>query len=391
MEDMLAHFRSRLAIIEGEFGSEFLERGSDHELKPTGKNQHYVRYHCRVATRFLKRREKGSTDLRNESLALMVELADVLDSSRTLPGFDSEIRERLKDPVAFGPAIYECVTACLYSRIGDVEFVPRAEGRTPDLKISRGGQVVWVECLRKDRIEPTPIDYQSMPRLKAAFDGVSGRLSAGLDVFIMVVGLDEQALVRAVEETDVLIARGKTGRFFNRAVETCVSIDAGVPPPPDPLPAGATAGLWIRGDLAHGSVSGKIVVDEHGKYGFENTKKIELCRVDSHKFKAVLNSLDRKRKHGQIPVDGVGVFHFDVDVENVSGNFKHRYMEGVAGVLAKQLWAGGHNSRIGGIVITAGPFFSDVQADGGRFLRSSTHRFLMNRGSVRSLPDWFSV
>ena len=163
---MWDYFRSRMRLIEEVFGNPFLSRCTNPDLKPTGKQQHLLRYHWRVAKKLSESAGPKSTDLRSASLAWIVLAAESI-GLQSISGFDACIRGRLKEWEQFDAAYYEVQAAIAFRRYGTVEFVPTDKTKTPDLKVSRDDQTMFVECNRKDRISPERLN-NAMAKMYAA-------------------------------------------------------------------------------------------------------------------------------------------------------------------------------------------------------------------------------
>jgi len=385
---MLDYFRARMRVIEEEFGRKFLENKSDHELKPSGKGQHPVRFHWREARRFLRGTAAGQKDFIQPSLALISMIADTIEATRELPRFDSEIRPRLKLWQTFNAANYEMLIAQKCLSLGAVEFVSTGKRRTPDLKVSREEESVFVECQRKERILPALVTKDSFPRLGDRTRNLLSLRRAGLDVVIFILGTDEPTITEVLEDAEKVIASGQVGPFYNDRLGACVSISERVPQPPHLPPNATGVRLSLPVGLTHGMATLDFRIDEQGVIETKEPTSVQVRALNSHSFGSMLNSFNEKQP--QIAKGDTGVLCFDVDLSRVHPGNSLSYMEIIARMLGERAWRGGENTRIGGLLFTALTIHQIAKPDGWRYLECAVLSCLTTR-KQSGLPNWFSM
>jgi hypothetical protein len=221
---MLEHFLTRLSIIENEFGKPFLENKPDDKLRATGKGQHPVRYHWRQARSFLRSLGPGQRDIRHESLAYIDAISFGIEETRRLPGFDSEIRPRLKDWRTFDAVDYEIQIGLVVSRFGAVEFLRKGEGPSSDLRVSRHGQDVMVECSKKQRLAASPVPSDIDSRFREPMFRLLQAGRAGIDAILVVLDTDPSVVAQAMASAEEPIASGQCGVFFDEGIGACLVI-----------------------------------------------------------------------------------------------------------------------------------------------------------------------
>ncbi len=383
---MLDYFRARMRVIEEQFGTKFLENRSDHELRPSGKGQHPVRFHWRKARRFLKGTAPGQKDFIEPNLALICMIADTIECTRKHPGFDSEIRPRLKAWQTFGAAHYEMLIAQICLSLGEVEFVSTGMGRSPDLKVSREDESVFVECQRKERILAPLVTQDSYPRLEERTRNLLAQCRAGLDVVVFILGTDQPAIIKALEVAEKLVVSGQVGAFYADRIGAWVAISEAVPLPPG-LPSEPTsASVWLPVGVTDGIATRLFRMNEQGVIEAKEPTRVQIRALDSHRFDNVLAGFNDKRK--QIAEGDKGVLCFDVDLSRLHPNNVLCYMEIIAKMLGERAWRGGSNTRVGGILFTAWPIHRIAEQDGCRYAACGVLRALNTR-KQSGLPKWF--
>jgi hypothetical protein len=401
---MLELFEPRLEAIVREFGLPFLKKQEEAELRPWGRNQHPIRYHWRVARRFLDGIPPGEKDIRCESLARIVQIADAMEATRNLPGYRKTIIDPLKNHKnwkKFHDTLYELITASIYvlPNICDVEFVVPVGGpdgsRSADLKVTRGAETVWVECARKQRVTPTPWPEFS-PRIKEAAKKLHPKIPPGLEVLLLVAGIDEQRAIDFVEGADFLIRQiVASGHKADLWSSFKVGAAIGVRETPEPvierLQGGtlrswpAPSGIPVRHYCPH-TISG-----DGNAITPPSPTMIHICLIDSHTIKSIFSSFQYKRTRKQIPEHDLGVLHIDLDINYILPNLYELFLRMAVDLIAEAAWKHGDNKRICAIVLSAADVLTEHQEGEWKFLRPTTIVGIKIRRipGLPILPDWY--
>ncbi len=386
---MFDYFRSRLRVIEEEFGTSFLERKADHELRPAGKGQHPVRFHWRTAKRFLRGLHPGERNLINPSLAIAVEYANTLELAKQIPGFHAEfvVRDRLKNPVECEAAFYEMRLACLHRAIGNVEFVLREDSRTPDLRVCRDTESVYIECQWKNRVTPAPEPDHFKGRLAVLQDRLLKNEQPTFDVFIMVIGNDYQTILETIQAAESMLADGKSGVVRDSRKGACLIVDCA--PVNQAIPE-RTAGVSFPRGLAMGKATFLTRFNDQGQWEMKGLRRVQIFTFDSHSFNNILNGFNDKRQSKQIPDGQNAMLSFDVDLSRLHPENQWRYLDLVGDLLAERAWRGGENTRIGALCLT-GQVVREVQDNGWSFLHVGTlvkSRLNLSHPAPRWIQAW---
>jgi hypothetical protein len=304
-----------------------------------------------------------------------------------LQGFRSEIQPRLKDWQTFEAANYEMLMAKECLSLGAVELVVRGSEKTPDLKVSRDGQSVVVECQRKERLTPTPITDTALARLSEANKSLLAHCRSDVDILVSLIGTDPTIIAEVLSDASQIVASGFVGTASSKRHDAVVWISEAVTSPLI-APQGATsASLFMAAGLTCGVASMQVRINEHGIIETRNAKRLQVMALDSHRFSSVLAGFNTKRK--QNALDDVGVLSFDLDLSNLHPNNASIYLGITAQMLVNRAWRGGENTRVGGIIFTAYPFFQVLENDGLQFMTHRLHWLFLKRNDGR-LPEWFA-
>ncbi len=304
--------------------------------------------------------------------------------------------DRLKNRDEAGGTVYELLTAERYksTNIGCVEFVPTAkDSRRPDLVVSRGEQSVWIECQYKDRFKPAPLSYTYLAKINERCEEIKELGVPGIDVWIMVVGNDEQTIDETLSIASEGVSTVKRGEYYFPKLGASIKIAEMDDPPQLPfgntIDSGAFAPPIFAGCPA-GSASTILTVNDDGSCVASNPRRIQVFPMDSHSFKSILNSFNTKRQRKQVPQGGVVVFHFDLDLSHIHPSNYDRYLLLAGNLLARQAWSTGANERIGGFMITGWPFIMERGKNGYTFLEAAMGHGFWPRDN-HTLPAWFQL
>ncbi len=388
---MLDYFHSRLRVIEDEFGLQFLERVPKLE---NAKRFHPVRRRWRLAKTFLNSRSRGQLDLRNPDLAYATQIANAIEMTRNLPGYNKEIRGELLIPNnydKFGSTIYEMLTAAslVDCNAGDIEFVERNEEtgvRLPDLKIARDGQIVWGECsVRGLAGVPTPKILWSVRHANAKRTLLE-HVGPSMDIHIILPRGDEESILAVIEWALATLPRGEAGNHLNDEIGAAVLLVDNrptqnraakeqpvfaPPPPPDVGPRMVRLGL---------ATSNSPV------------QAINFYCFDANRFNEVKSTFTVKRQRKQIPKGQIGVVFIDCDLSKIHPPNRIIYLWTMAWLLGRQAWKWGENSRIGGLCVAASHSLTVEETDGFACCKSDVLGFLLRRiTDTNPLPEWFTL
>jgi hypothetical protein len=388
---MREFYSSHIRTIEDEFGKSFLDKGANHAHSPFGVRQHFVRYHWSRAKQFLRGLAAEETNLSNESLAIITDLAAAIRETRELPNFETEIRPRLKDRSTFNAAANEMLVANACKSMGEVEFVKRINGiQTPDLKISQDGQPVYVECQRKERIVPGRYsDEERNCSLKVA-EQLASDIPAGSNVFITIIGGGREQIEAAAAEAATIVRDLPPGKYCMADGKYCIWTDK-IATPPERLPGSdAVIAAYLPSGLECGVASADMTVDEHRNHTYTNQKRVQFAFIESHTFKTILNGFNEKRQRGQIPDGSSGVLNFDVDLTHVLEDNHFKYLNIITELLTRKAWQPGINTKIGGFLFTTWPHFLPAEGEGCKFLVCGIRQYLVQKREP-ALPHWFRL
>jgi hypothetical protein len=221
-----------------------------------------------------------------------------------------------------------------------------------------------VECSRKQPVATTPVPSDLDGRFREPMFRLLRAAADGIDAIIVVLDTDPSLVAQAMASAEAPIASSQYGAFFDEGIGACLVIRRR--PPDSPL----------------------LQVSAQQRIDSQQKKKILVRTFDSHRFNSILASFNEKRQRKQLPNGHIGILCFDLDLSNLPPDRWYTYLEVGRELLRNRVWRGGFNTRIAGIILTATPELSSVEADGWQFLRTGMH-MLVVKPDVDSLPDWF--
>ena len=200
---------------------------------------------------------------------------------------------------------------------------------TPDLKVSRDGEAVYLECTQRLRMTgPRPnalLDSSVFEKLAA----IATRLPSGKSMVISIVGNEPSPVERAIDCARKLLEFEGEDEAFD-----------------------LEAGFWIGL-----SGPGSSTNSRGPELGKPQSKRVELYLHDSHKFDRVLSSFTEKRQAKQLPAEGLGGFCIDLELTHLPTQCCSPYLAFMGNLLGQKAWGGGQNTRISGLFLTAWPMF----------------------------------
>ncbi len=385
---MLDYYRAKMRTIEDLFGRPFLEKKSDHLLRPSGRGQHPIRFHYAMSRNLLRNPGSREHPFLNESLAYISAIATAIEQTHGLPGFDSEIRDSLKRWDEFENTAYEMRIGAMCAEMGEAEFILRQPKlRTPDVKVTRNGVTVLVECRRKQRLISSSIHLDSQNRLSEAVQGLAKERASGYDILIVILGTAQSAIDVSLEGAAHLVTNRTPGIIYHEKQGVWVSVQDGVPPPPFPTEPGKV-GLWLNAGMTCGRSSMLVKLDEQGNVEIGQSSRIQVVALDSHRFSTVLSSFNDKRQHGQLYGVHPGVVAIDLDLAHLHPDHRLLYLNIVGRMMLRRAWFQGSNSSIAGILLTAWPAWCELEYDGNRHLVDALLTCRVTPGGS-AIPDWF--
>ena len=154
-----------------------------------------------------------------------------------------------------------------------------------------------------------------------------------------------------------------------------------VPPPPaDPAPS-----LGVRVPLNRVNESPDFKFYAHvtsrgnGTFTCSDWQTVRTFVFNSHSLKQVISSITRARS--QITGNSTAIY-IDVDPADLTQQSLNSYLRLLSSAIGKHLWRGGQNTRIGAVVVTAGPIRLDIDVAGMKI--PYNQRFCFGAFNVKS-------
>jgi predicted nucleic-acid-binding Zn-ribbon protein len=313
-----------------------------------------------------------------------------LSRVRSLANYETAIKPRLKSP-AFFKVQHEIYVASRCARSNyHSEFIQPSSShgqRTSDLKLSTQWGDIYVEGTKKARYHSDDSgrgeSWQSVWQLMAQ---VLSETGANHEVFIFTLGTEifREDVIHLGNIVRENISSGDE-RVRLLLDRSCGVLVRRLPP----MPCQERLSVFLPAHMNPGFAFVNIGVDEQGAKQITSYNRIGLISINSHRISSVINTFNSKRQRKQIPDDSIGLIYIDVDIDQAKSNLVPVYLELIGAVLETKLSSGG-NSRIGAVVLTAGPVFIESIVDDKPFITLRRHLKDV-RNPSGSLPDGFVI
>jgi hypothetical protein len=354
-----------LGILEDEFGSKWLQR----KAKAAG-SPHWVPHGWEEARIAVAKSQTTKKLVLTMSMVRAFDLATTLRAARELPGYSTAITAAKLKGAEFEKCAYVAHIAALALQSGfEVAFIPTSTEpgeKTADLRISRDGQDIEVECKRKepatDPIWPDPI----WKELDAALDTLHGCIEESYEVVTIVIGsLLRHQIAPVASLSKEVLTKGDQGLYTGGVADCAVLIRRSPPAPP------GVQGLWIPKSQNPATARATVRVDAQGKPVYGPQLRTTLYSIRSHRLSQLLSSFNTARK--QLREASCGVIYIDVDGSAIPRGDHPLYFDLMAQWLGRQFTAT-QNTRVAAVVLTSGPDLGQLPPEGAghrtaRFIR----------------------
>ncbi len=382
---MFDYYRGRMKVIENVFGTDWLANKG----RAISKTSHPVlKLYSSVKEGLIA---PDGTHLNFEfvrKLAELEDLANLLDVIYPVIGFVDIVLRVMKDQKRaseFDRFVFEARAAALHAKRGQkVEFIPTSKERgvkKPDFGVEIDGLTIPIDAMRRDRISPLKIPEERVRSVVMRLSRILDSVNRNFDVVINIEGIpSDDKLDGVFAYVAEFIEAGGSGRnHFSDEGVWCIVRDRPAPPIdpiaitlpmkkppllPDDDPSAYTFVFSFRGRQVNDL-----------RWQLSHWKTGHVFMFDSHLFKQIVGSF--KQTNGKFHPGTTGAVYIDLDPGNMSQSTLCRYMEVMALTLARLLWAGGQNTKIGVVVLSSGPVFHSVVREGLNLLEIKYQYFVV--------------
>lgn len=282
----------------------------------------------------------------------LTEIADIIDSVRYLPHFDTEIYPRLKESVTFSKVMFEMFVASQWVKQGyEVHFIQRqADVRTPEMIAKLDGTEVFIECKSKDSytlVQKYREDGDFWEKLDFGLADLLLDSESSVELFVFFPGEgDEKDILEIIKEVRYRLEKKYTGNWVGRRAGYLLRKI------PSSDISDYSKRLFIPKSKNPITAIARVAVDENGQPYFNTPNRISCFTINAHSLSSVSHSFEDAR--GQIPSNGMGIIYINLDTVHLDNDEMSLYFELVSRSLATR-FAPNQNTRIGAIVLTTEP------------------------------------